>query len=140
MDQPRTAVEQERRVARVPAARRPIMTSEHLSTRPNGGAAPVACALTRDGLAAQRAHWQRLAARALMERADTADGVRLAFQPGPGVEAELRALVATERECCPWAEWTVQATAQQVVLGVHATGTGTDALHDMFTGLRPVTA
>jgi len=112
------------------------MTSEHLSTRPNGGAAPVACALTQDGLAAQRAHWQRLAARALMERADTADGVRLA----PGVEAELRALVATERECCPWAEWTVQATAQQVVLRVHATGTGTDALHDMFTGLWPVTA
>jgi hypothetical protein len=64
------------------------MTSEHLSTRPNGGAAPVACALTRDGLAAQRAHWQRLAARALMERADTADGVRLPSRripvPAPG--------------------------------------------------------
>ncbi len=116
------------------------MTREHPLTARNGGAVPVACALTRDGLAAQRARWQRLAARALTERAGTTDGVRLAFRPGPGVEAELRALVATEQECCPWAEWTVETTGHQVVLRVRAGGTGTDALQDMLTGLGPVTA
>ncbi len=116
------------------------MTSEHPLTAPNGGAVPVACTLTRGGLAAQRARWQRLAARALTERADTTGGVRLAFRPGPGVGAELRALVATEQECCPWAEWTVETTGQQVVLGVRAEGTGTDALQEAFTGLRLVTA
>jgi hypothetical protein len=114
------------------------MTGEHPIARQNGGAVPVACTLTRAGLAAQSARWQRLAARALTERADTADGVRLAFRPGPGVDADLRALVATERECCPWAEWTVETGGQQLVLSVRATGTGTDALHEMFTGLRPV--
>jgi hypothetical protein len=113
------------------------MTSEQAITGQNGGAVPVSCALTGAGLAAQGARWQRLAARALTDRADTSDGVRLAFQAGPGVEADLRELVATEQECCPWAEWTVAAGNQQVVLSVRATGAGTQALHHMFTGLRP---
>jgi hypothetical protein len=113
------------------------MTREQAMTGQNGGAVPVACALTRTDLAAQSARWQRLATRALTGRADTSDGVRLSFRPGPGVEADLRELVATERECCPWAEWTVQAGNQQVVLSVRATGTGTEALHQMFTSLRP---
>jgi len=106
----------------------------------NGGAAPVACGLNRAGLAAQSARWQRLAARGLTDQADTSDGVRLAFQAGPGVEADLRELVATEQECCPWAEWTVAAGNQQVVLSVRATGAGTEALHHMFAGLRPAGA
>jgi hypothetical protein len=113
------------------------MTGEHAIARQNGAAVPVACALTPAGLAVQSARWQRLAARALTERADTAGGVRLVFRPGPGVEADLRALVATERECCPWAEWTVETEDQQVVLSVRAAGTGADALHEMLTGLRP---
>ena len=71
------------------------MTKEQAMTGQNGGAVPVACALTQAGLAAQSARWQRLAARALTDRADTPDGVRLAFRPGP------------------------------------------EALHQMFTGLRP---
>jgi hypothetical protein len=116
------------------------MTREQAITGQNGGAVPVSCALTGAGLAAQGARWQRLAARALTDRADTSDGVRLAFQPGPGVEADLRELVATEQECCPWAEWTVAAGNQRVVLSVRATGAGTEALHHMFAGLRPAGA
>ena len=113
------------------------MSSGQAITGQNGGAVPVACALTRAGQAAQRIRWQRLAARALTERANTADGVRLAFRPGPGVAADLRELVAIEQDCCPWAQWTVEAGKQQVVLGVRATGAGAEALHHMFTGLRP---
>jgi hypothetical protein len=113
------------------------MFREQAMTGQNGGAAPVACALSRAGLAAQSARWQQLAARALTDRADTPDGIRLAFRHGPGVEADLRELVATEQECCPWADWAVETGSQQVVLSVRATGAGTDALHDMFTGLRP---
>ena len=113
------------------------MTREQAITGQNGGAVPVACTLTRAGLAEQGARWQRLAARALTGRADTPDGVRLVFQPGPGVEADLRELVATEQVCCPWAEWTVATGNQQVVLSVRATGAGPDALHHMFAGLQP---
>ena len=61
---------------------------------------PVACTLTSAGLAAQGQRWTRLLARALAERAETADGLRLSFRPEPGAEDELRALVAVETECC----------------------------------------
>jgi hypothetical protein len=101
------------------------------------GGTPVACALTPVALAAQRARWERLAGRAMTERVKTAEGLRLAFRPEPGVEQELRALVAVENECCPWAAWMVKATVRRVVLDVRSTGTGTAVLHAMFTGLRP---
>ena len=65
-------------------------------------------------------------------RAQTADGVRLSFRPGPGTEDELRALVAVENECCAWATWTVGLTAGEIVLDVHATAEGIATLHAMF--------
>jgi hypothetical protein len=95
--------------------------------------APVACSLTTEGLADQAGRWARLAARALTGRALTADGLRLGFRPEPGIEEEVRALVAVETQCCPWATWTVQASATQLALDVRATGDGVAALHGMFT-------
>jgi len=94
---------------------------------------PVACTLTPAGLAAQARRWEQLMARALTGRAQTADGVRLSFRPGPGTEGELRALVAVETECCSWATWTVERTAGTIVLQVRSTAEGIAALHGMFT-------
>src|SRR6516164_7973907 len=99
-------------------------------------APPVACSLTRAGLADQTDRWQRLAARALTGHAQTADGLRLGFRPEPGAEQELRALAAVEAGCCPWATWTVTASAGQIVLDVRSSGQGIAALHAMFTTLR----
>jgi hypothetical protein len=96
---------------------------------------PVACSLTPAGLAAQAGRWERLAARAMTERTETAHGLRIGFRPEPGAEQELRALVAVETECCPWATWTVEASAGRIVLDVRAVGEGIAALHTMFTGL-----
>jgi len=100
-------------------------------------AAPVACTLSRAGLAEQADRWQRLAARTLTGHAQTADGVRLSFRAAPGAEQELRALAAVEAGCCSWATWTVRASAAELVLDVRAAGDGVAALHGMFTGLRP---
>ena len=100
------------------------------------GQAPVACSLTPAGLAAQAGRWERLAARAMTERTETADGLRIGFRPEPGAEQELRALAAVETECCPWATWTVAASAGQVVLDVRSAGQGIATLHAMFTSLR----
>jgi hypothetical protein len=91
-------------------------------------------------LAAQARRWVRLAARAMTGRAETAHGIRLAFRPEPGAEAELRALAAVESECCPWASWTVETSAGHLVLDVRSAGDGIDALHGMLTGLRPASA
>ena len=113
------------------------MTTQQ-STSQDGGTVPVACTLTPATLAAQRARWERLAAQALSERAETADGLRLSFRPHPGAEDELRRLVAVENECCRWATWTVTTRARQVVLDIRATREGIAALHGMFTSLHPV--
>jgi hypothetical protein len=91
---------------------------------------PVACTLTAAGLAAQARRWERLIARALTARAETADGLRLGFRSE--AEDELRALVAVETQCCAWATWTIGRTAGEIVLDVHATAEGVTALHTMF--------
>ena len=96
---------------------------------------PVACNLTAADLAAQARRWVGLAARAMTGRTRTARGIRISFRPGPGAENELRSLAAVERECCPWAAWTVEASADQLVLDVRSAGEGIAALHGMFAGL-----
>ena len=111
------------------------MTTQHHTTEADDCAAPIACTLTPADLAAQVGRWARLAARAMTGRAETADGLRIAFRPVPGAEEELRSLAAVEQECCSWAAWTVETDDEQIVLAVHSTGEGVAALHGMFTGL-----
>jgi hypothetical protein len=94
---------------------------------------PVACTLTASGLADQARRWEQLIARAMTGHAETEDGVRLSFRPGPGTEDELRALVAVETECCTWATWTVRRDGEAVVLDVRSAAEGVAALHHMFT-------
>jgi hypothetical protein len=90
----------------------------------------IACTLGVADLAAQGRRWQRLMARALTGRAETADGLRLTFRPE--AEDELRALVAVEAGCCAWAAWTVEPTAGAVVLDVRSADEGVATLHSMF--------
>jgi hypothetical protein len=91
---------------------------------------PVACTLGVAGLAEQGRRWQRLMARALTGRAETADGLRLTFRPE--AEDELRPLVAVETGCCAWAAWTVEPAAGAVVLDVRSADEGVATLHTMF--------
>jgi hypothetical protein len=101
------------------------------------GTVPVACALTSAGLAAQAGRWERLAARAMADRTETEHGLRIRFRPEPGTEQELRALVAVENECCPWATWTVETSPAYIVLDVRATDEGITVLQGMFASLHP---
>jgi len=113
------------------------MTTRKITTEENGGTVPVACTLTSADLAAQSARWEQLAARAMTERVETAHGLRIVFRADPGAAEELRALVAVENECCPWADWTAGMNDGQIVLNVHSTGEGIAALHAMFTSVQP---
>ena len=90
----------------------------------------IACTLGVADLRAQGRRWQRLMARALTGRAETADGLRLTFRPE--AEDELRALVAVEAGCCAWAAWTVEPTAGAVVLDVRSADEGIATVHTMF--------
>ncbi len=80
------------------------MTTQQRTTEADAGATPVACSLTPTDLAGQSARWERIAARALTERAETEHGLLLSVRPEPGAEEELRQLVAVENECCRWAK------------------------------------
>jgi hypothetical protein len=99
------------------------------------GAMPIACSLAAADFTAQAARWQRLAARAIIRRAEVADGLRMFFRLEPGVSDELRSLIAVEKECCPWARWAVRETEGQAVLDVRSSGEGIAALHGMFSAL-----
>jgi hypothetical protein len=94
----------------------------------------IVCTLGVSDLAAQRRRWEQLMARALTGREETADGLRLTFRPE--AEAELRALVAVESECCAWAAWTVEPAAGAVVLDVRSAGEGIATVRGMFTAAR----
>lgn len=110
------------------------MSTPNRTPVPAGQDVPVACTLNAAGLAAQAGRWTQLMAMAMSDRAETPDGLRITFRHKPGVAEELRSLVGVERECCRWAEWSVEATAHHQVLEIRSTGAGIDVLHGMFTG------
>ena len=108
------------------------MTTPQTGPAPSGNPVPVACTLTTADLAAQAGRWERLIARAMTECIQIADGLRMSFRPEPGVEEELRRLVAVENDCCSWAAWAVETDAGAPVLDVRSTGPGVATLHGMF--------
>ncbi len=116
------------------------MGTHDITTEADSGAVPVACTLTPADLAAQRARWERLAARAMTGRADTAAGVRVTFRAEPGTAEELRSLAAAESECCPWAGWTVTEAAGKLVLNATSAGPGIAVLHGLFSALPAAAA
>jgi hypothetical protein len=94
----------------------------------------IACTLSSTGLASRRDRWSRLIARSGLARETTADGVRLRFRADPAAAAELSALASAERDCCAWAEWSIER-GDELALHVRSAGDGVAALHAMFAGL-----
>ncbi len=83
-----------------------------------GDDAVVACSLNRGELTERGKRWDGLAVQAFVERVPTERGLRLVFRRADRVEDELRELAELERECCAFAEWTVSAEGDRVVLDV----------------------
>ena len=100
---------------------------------------PVACTLNASNLKSQRERWADLGRRFGIARHEAADGLRLTFEDRPAVEAELRALVAVENECCRWAVWSVEREDGALVMAARSHGEGIATLHGMFTSAIPTT-
>lgn len=113
------------------------MSRNDATTGDARGTAVVACTLSRADLSLQGDRWMKLRARAGAGRVPTAEGLRMHFRREPGVEEELDELVARERGCCSWADWSVAADAEEIVLEVRASGEGINALHGMFLDPLP---
>lgn len=78
----------------------------------------VACTLGTGDRAQRAARWEALAARALRQASRTERGLCLVFDADPGVEDELRSLIALERECCGFARWSVSAAGRRLTLEI----------------------
>lgn len=97
----------------------------------------VACTLTDSDLKTQRERWINLGENFGLRRYETPDGLRLTFRDHPAVEAELRALVAVENECCGWAAWSVERGDGALTMAARTQGDRIAALHGMFTSATP---
>jgi hypothetical protein len=101
----------------------------------------VACSLNQGDLAKRHDRWVALARRAAIDAVATGNGLRLLFRADPGVEVELRQLAELERDCCAFADWSVRARGDEVVLDVTADSEeGIVAVQAMFGGLRSALA
>jgi hypothetical protein len=110
--------------------------SDRSQAREQRRSAPVACSLNQSDLAERQDRWHELAWRAVIEAVTTSSGLRLRFRAQPGVEAELRELAESERDCCAFAEWSVQARGSEVVLDVTAESEeGMPAVQAMFASV-----
>jgi hypothetical protein len=100
-------------------------------------ASVVACALEKDDLRERLERWQALGGRAFAGIVSTSSGLRLIFHADRWVEDELRELVALERKCCAFANWSVHSNQDEVAVDVTAEGDGAvAAVQTMFGGLR----
>jgi len=81
--------------------------------------------------------WRRLEQEALVERCTTDRGVRLEFAASDEVEDRLRELAGLERECCAFAEWSVERRHARVVLSVTAQGEGIASIQALLDSVRP---
>jgi hypothetical protein len=92
---------------------------------------PVACLLEASEREDRLAAWTALIRTACLELEPMADGVRGRFTPG--AKGELERLVAGERMCCGWAEWTVSHAGDEVVLVAKAVNEpGPEVLRRLF--------
>jgi hypothetical protein len=97
----------------------------------------VACSLEQRQLPERMQRWQALAARAALDIAANERGLRLILRAEAGVEEALDELVALERECCAFADWSVRPTGAEIVL--ETTGASEEsvaAVQAMFGNLR----
>jgi hypothetical protein len=92
----------------------------------------IACTLTAANLKTQRERWVALRGSFGLARREAPDGLRLAFEDRPEVEAELQELIAVENDCCAWASWTIERTDGELVMAARSTGDGVTTLHTMF--------
>jgi MerR family copper efflux transcriptional regulator len=95
--------------------------------------APVlACSLSAAEGAKRAVRWRALLNTHLLSSTATTFGQRLAFPSDPEVSGELDALVAAERECCPFLDLTVERFDHALILDVSAPPEASAIVETMF--------
>jgi hypothetical protein len=81
---------------------------------------PIACSLTASEQADRGNEFAAILGRGLLAREETARGIRLRFSRSPGLQEDLAELTSREKECCPFFDFQIQVSGQEVVLEVGA--------------------
>ena len=79
---------------------------------------PIACTLTRSQARQRAEQTATIARRALRRRQPTAGGQRLLFEAGPEIEADLRAIIAAEAECCSFLKLQLRRVDDELELDI----------------------
>jgi hypothetical protein len=98
----------------------PAMTELlHIAATPG---APIACDMSTatDTPEERRAAYDRLFARALISRDERDDGVVFRLRAGDGTRAALEDLVRREAECCPFADYRLEAVGDELIWTITA--------------------
>jgi hypothetical protein len=80
---------------------------------------PIACSLDVSDQVVRAEEWRQLKTKAIT-RELTDEGARLTFAPETVAATEVAELVAREVNCCPFFTFTLEITAQHLVLTVTA--------------------
>jgi len=94
---------------------------------------PLACTLVATDGAARLARWRALSDARLSVRR-TPDQLVVRYRSQCGVQQELEALVAAERECCSFADWEVTPDSEHVLLRIRSDAQGLAAIVGAFGG------
>jgi hypothetical protein len=79
---------------------------------------PIACTLSPDGMTARLALIDALAVDGLLDRAPTAQGMRVRLRDTPDIEQRTRELVAAESACCAFLDFTLGREGGDLVLDI----------------------
>jgi hypothetical protein len=79
---------------------------------------PIACTLSPDGMTARLALIDALAVDGLLDRALTAQGMRVRLRDTPDIERRTRELVAAESACCAFLDFTLGREDGDLVLDI----------------------
>src|ERR1044072_5561780 len=99
--------------------------------------APIACDMTTavDTPDERLAEYGRVFDRALVRRERGEHTVALTFRASPETQATVERLARREAACCPFADYSVQTTDDEVVLTITGDRDGVDEMLDAFYAL-----
>ena len=94
--------------------------------------AHLACSLSAAEGAKRAVRWRRLLDEQLLSRTATTYGQRLAFPSDAPTAGELDALIAAERECCPFLTMSLERFDDALILDIAGPPDAAPIVETMF--------
>ncbi len=101
---------------------------------------PIACSLSRREQVERAAEARELIDSALVARERSAGGLRLRFRGPPAVHSAVRALARREKECCPFFDFELVESGEDLEMTVTAPAEAQPLLDSLFSGPSPTAA